>query len=93
MFTLHVVHNPSKKLRATIKHAVEQHKKVSHHKAKYRMAVTSTEDRCKTCMAYRHRDECVKVVPPISPDGWCTLGVSRKDGCHFDKRGMKHDGP
>lgn len=86
MFSVKIVHNPSVKLRGTIKSALEHHKKYTHARVKYHIAPKPHEDRCRNCTSYRERDECVKVQSPISPDGWCMAGHGNKDGHPFDKK-------
>jgi broad specificity phosphatase PhoE len=58
--------------------------KKSHADVHYKLA--KGDDKCSGCKAYVGRNDCKKVVAPISPLGWCEVGHSRKDG-HAFRRG------
>lgn len=58
--------------------------KKSHEDVNYRLA--KGNDRCDGCKAYRGRNDCIKVVAPISPLGWCIEGHGRKDGHAFSDK-------
>jgi Histidine phosphatase superfamily (branch 1) len=46
-------------------------------------------DYCGICKAYRGKDDCAKVLPPIDADDWCRVGVSKRDGHAFDSAGAR----
>ncbi len=51
--------------------------------AHYGLAKAGSADRCGTCKSFRAPNDCIKVVPPIAPAGWCRLGHSKADGHAF----------
>jgi broad specificity phosphatase PhoE len=59
--------------------------KLSHAAVHYGLAKPNG-DKCATCKSYLGPNNCIKVVNPIYPAGWCNVGHSKTDGHPFDAK-------
>ena len=58
--------------------------KLTHEKAGYEHHTMNWKDRCGTCQNFISDGEgCERVEDPISPHGWCKIGIAKTDGHAF----------
>jgi broad specificity phosphatase PhoE len=60
--------------------------KLSHAAVHYGLAKPNG-DKCATCKSYLGPNNCIKVVNPIYPAGWCDVGHGKVDGHPFSAEG------